>query len=129
MNILTFNVCRSSWDNVHEIICELSSLHSGVICLQEISAWPSDATEALEIRVWTLVHKLGSPAGLLLPAAYVDIRWTGAFLTSACAVLGNVGVIVVQLSFFEILLMFLCVSVSFGSCESCLFCVHRFWCL
>ena len=86
-------MCKTSWDNVHELISELSSLHLGIFCLQEVSAWPSELSEASGIHSWTLVHKLGSPAGLLLLAAYTDIRWTGAFHSYACAVLGNVGVI------------------------------------
>ena len=89
MNILSINVCRTPWDRVQELICELSSLHLGIFCLQEVSAWPSE--EEVRIHGWTLVHKLCSPAALLIPAKYVDMCWTGTRGVHACAVIGCVG--------------------------------------
>eukprot|EP00973_Karenia_brevis_P074607 10368542-Karenia_brevis.AAC.1 len=74
------------------MIWDLSAMHHGVLCLQEVAAWPS-GDEAV-IDGWTMVHQPDCPAALLIPSVLsFGIRWTGVAGSHACAVVGDSGFI------------------------------------
>eukprot|EP00973_Karenia_brevis_P021885 3009773-Karenia_brevis.AAC.1 len=64
LNVVGCNVCRCAWDNIEELLADLSDVGrevgmTGVYCLQEVSGWPHGFE--FDLPGWLVIHDASSP--------------------------------------------------------------------
>ena len=94
LSVITCNVRRCSFEHAQDVIEDLVPTPHSILCLQEVSSWPSGDSDEFKLPGWIAQHTADSPSAILVPRGREHlIRWMGSQCMHSMVLLGEVGII------------------------------------